>query len=80
MNVVGADRRKITQENTGGGDRIEEPRWRKSTHSGPNGGNCVEVAASRGSVAVRDSKDPDGPTLTFPRATWRVFTTAIKQI
>jgi hypothetical protein len=33
--------------------------WRKSSHSGNNGGDCVEVAGNlRDAVAVRDSKDP----------------------
>ena len=39
--------------------------WRKSSYSGANGGNCVEVADGPGSVLVRDSKDPDGPRLAF---------------
>jgi hypothetical protein len=39
--------------------------WRKSTYSGGNGGQCVEVAAS-GRVLVRDSK------------TWREFAARIK--
>lgn len=41
-------------------------KWRKSTHSGPNGGECIELAdvagATVGAVAVRDSKDPTGPS------------------
>ncbi len=46
--------------------------WRKSRHS--NGqANCVEVAGRPGSVAVRDSKDPDGPALAFRPGGWRVF-------
>ncbi|MEU8386678.1 DUF397 domain-containing protein [Micromonospora sp. NPDC048843] len=46
--------------------------WRKSTRSGDNGGNCVEVATNLpGVVAVRDSKDPAGPTLSFSRDAWR---------
>jgi hypothetical protein len=53
--------------------------WRKSSHSEPNGGNCVEVAERLGVVAVRDSKNPDGPALTFSRPTWRTFTAVIKQ-
>ena len=52
--------------------------WRKSSYSGSNGGGCVEVAALPGTVAVRDSKNPDGPMLTFSRAEWRTFTTALK--
>ncbi len=49
-------------------------RWRKSTRSGDNGGNCVEVATNLiAIVAVRDSKDPAGPALTFPPYAWTRF-------
>ncbi|MFG3558984.1 DUF397 domain-containing protein [Micromonospora sp. NPDC047557] len=49
-------------------------RWRKSTRSGPDGGNCVEVADNLpGLVAVRDSKDPGGPVLVFAPDAWRAF-------
>jgi hypothetical protein len=48
--------------------------WRKSTYSSGNGGNCVEVTRGlSGVVAVRDSKDQDGPPLAFPPATWATF-------
>ncbi|MGV9213932.1 DUF397 domain-containing protein [Micromonospora sp. RB23] len=48
--------------------------WRKSTRSGDNGGNCVEVAANLpGVVAVRDSKDQTGPALTFRPTAWSAF-------
>jgi hypothetical protein len=46
-------------------------RWRKSTYSSSNGGNCAEVAAAPGAILVRDSKNPDGPRLTFGPDTWR---------
>lgn len=46
--------------------------WRTSTYSN-NGGNCVQVANSQPAVLVRDSKNPDGPTLTFLAANWRAF-------
>lgn len=53
--------------------------WRKSSYSSGNGGNCVEVARNLpGAVAVRDSKDPDGPKLTFGPAAWAAFTAAIR--
>jgi hypothetical protein len=53
--------------------------WRKSSKSGNNGGNCVEVARNLPRVvAVRDSKDPDGPKLTFTPETWRAFTSGVK--
>ncbi len=51
--------------------------WRKSTYSGQNG-NCVEVARDRPAIAVRDSKDPDGPKLVFPSASWLAFTGKLK--
>jgi Domain of unknown function (DUF397) len=52
--------------------------WRKSSWSGGNG-NCVEAAANLpGIVAVRDSKDPDGPVLAFSTAEWRTFTAGVK--
>jgi hypothetical protein len=52
--------------------------WRKSARSN-NGGNCVEVARNLpGAVAVRDSKDPDGPALIFTPADWEAFTAGVK--
>ncbi|MGS2619534.1 DUF397 domain-containing protein [Micromonospora sp. LZ34] len=53
--------------------------WRKSTRSGDNGGNCVEVADNLPDlVAVRDSKDAAGPTLTFSPAAWTCFAQSMK--
>ena len=52
--------------------------WRKASASG-NAGNCVEVAVNLpGVVAVRDSKDPHGPALTFTPADWHAFTTRLR--
>ncbi len=54
--------------------------WRKSTRSSGNQGNCVEVADNLARVvAVRDSKDRQGPVLTFTPATWRSFVAYAKQ-
>jgi hypothetical protein len=48
--------------------------WRKSTFSGANGGGCVEVARNLpGVVAVRDSKDRQGPALVFTPEEWTAF-------
>jgi uncharacterized protein DUF397 len=47
--------------------------WAKSSHSTPNGGNCVQARDTGQAVQVRNSKDPDGPALTFPRSDWRAF-------
>jgi hypothetical protein len=53
--------------------------WRKSSYSGNGGGTCVEVASRLpGGIAVRDSKDPDGPVLALQPASWRALTDAIK--
>jgi Domain of unknown function (DUF397) len=51
--------------------------WRKSRRSN-NGGNCIEVNATPGTVAVRDSKDPRGPVLVLAPAQWRAFTGQVK--
>jgi hypothetical protein len=51
--------------------------WRTSTYSG-NGGNCIEVAPARRVIAVRDSKDPQGPNLVFGPASWAAFTGQVK--
>lgn len=53
-------------------------RWRKARRSADNGGDCVEVAGLPGAVAVRDSKDPHGPTLAFSRDSWRAFARRVK--
>jgi hypothetical protein len=45
--------------------------WRKSSYSGSNGGDCVELADAAGAVAVRDSKDPHGPVLLLTRTALR---------
>ncbi|WFE61821.1 DUF397 domain-containing protein [Micromonospora sp. WMMD714] len=52
---------------------LSNAQWRKSTRSGPDGGNCVEVAESISGVLVRDSKDPDGPVLAFDPHVWLAF-------
>ncbi|HEV2375976.1 MAG TPA: DUF397 domain-containing protein [Streptosporangiaceae bacterium] len=53
--------------------------WRKATYSGNNGGGCVEIAHPHPAlIAVRDSKDPDGPELAFPVADWAEFTRQVK--
>ncbi|MFD5533976.1 DUF397 domain-containing protein [[Kitasatospora] papulosa] len=47
--------------------------WSKSSYSGAEGGQCVEVAESPGAVHVRDSKQLDGPLLTVGTRAWASF-------
>ena len=47
--------------------------WFKSSYSGDNGGDCVEVASAPGRVHVRDSKEPEGPALAFTPEAWTAF-------
>jgi hypothetical protein len=54
--------------------QLAEAVWRKSSRSGNGGGNCVEVAMNLpGIIAVRDSKNPNGPALVFTPAEWKAF-------
>ncbi|MFF3910521.1 DUF397 domain-containing protein [Streptomyces sp. NPDC001848] len=53
--------------------------WVKSTHSNATGGNCVEVTAlPGGGVAVRNSRDPQGPALVYSRAEMTAFLAGAK--
>lgn len=52
--------------------------WRKSTYSGSNGGDCVEIGGTERAVLVRDTKDRAGTVLTFGSDAWRRFAATIK--
>ncbi|MFC5200186.1 DUF397 domain-containing protein [Streptomyces kaempferi] len=54
--------------------------WFKSSYSGTSGGDCVEAAAAKDTVHVRDSKDQSGPILSFPVAQWTAFTTSYARV
>ncbi|MGK4580551.1 DUF397 domain-containing protein [Kitasatospora sp. HPMI-4] len=57
-----------------------EPHWFKSSYSS-NGGECVEVAGNlvaSNTVPVRDSKDPEGPALTFSTEAFAAFVAGVK--
>ena len=59
---------------------LSRANWRTSSHSGGNGGQCVEVAGNLpGAVVVRDSKARQEGTLVFSRAAWSGFIAALKE-
>jgi uncharacterized protein DUF397 len=59
-------------------DQLEDRTWRKSSYSGSNGGNCIEITTAPGTVAVRDSTNPHGPVLAFTGQDWQQFTDQVK--
>jgi hypothetical protein len=52
---------------------LDQAVWFKSSRSGPNCDNCVEVAFVNGAIAVRDSKNQTGPALVFTPDEWDAF-------
>jgi len=59
---------------------MQQARWRTSSFSSDQGGECVEVAdlPADGGRAVRDSKNPTGPALTFTATEWAAFTAGVR--
>jgi hypothetical protein len=55
----------------------DDLRWRKASTSG-QGANCVEVAPIPDGIAVRDSKDPSGPVLSFTADEWARLVESMK--
>lgn len=53
--------------------------WRKSSYTGNNGGNCVEVADQEGIVLVRDTKNGGrGPVHRFTTGQWQAFIAVVR--
>lgn len=53
------------------------PLWRKSSYS--NGqASCVEVGQHGTEIAVRDTKNRQGPALAFAPGSWRAFTRRVR--
>jgi hypothetical protein len=50
--------------------------WWKSSYSTVNG--CIEVRHDQDRILIRDSKDPQGPVLSFTAEKWRAFTVGVR--
>lgn len=59
-------------------DHLDGLAWRTSSYSGSNGGNCIEIATTGNTVAIRDSKDPHGPVLSLGPQGWQRFAELVK--
>jgi hypothetical protein len=57
---------------------LEEAKWRKSSLSNSQG-NCVEIAHVDNHIAVRDSKNSQGPVLVFTPDEWKAFVGGVRQ-
>ncbi|MFB7467183.1 DUF397 domain-containing protein [Streptomyces sp. NPDC056224] len=82
QDLTGAKWRKSSFSSDTGGDCVEcaplgAAVWRKASYSGTTGGDCVEVAAQPCLIAVRDSKNPDGPAFTVSPAAFAAFVGAL---
>ncbi|MFB7980818.1 DUF397 domain-containing protein [Streptomyces vinaceus] len=82
QNLTGARWRKSSYSGDTGGQCVEcaplgAAAWRKASYSGDTGGDCVEVAAQPCRIAVRDSKDPEGPAFTVSPAAFAAFVGAL---
>ncbi|MER8233601.1 DUF397 domain-containing protein [Streptomyces sp. NPDC094049] len=81
QNLTGAHWRKSSYSSDTGGDCIEcaplgAAAWQKSTYSGSDGGDCVEVADLTAHIAVRDSKNPEGPAFLASPVAFTAFVSA----
>ncbi|WP_055600675.1 DUF397 domain-containing protein [Streptomyces aureus] len=81
QNLTGARWRKSSFSGDTGGNCIEcaplgAAAWRKSSYSGPNGGDCIEIADLAAHIAVRDSKNPEGPAFLATPAAFTAFVAA----
>jgi hypothetical protein len=58
--------------------KVSEVLWYKSSFSGNQGGNCVEVADLPQGKLVRDSKRPEGAMLRFSAGEWASFVASVR--
>ncbi|MGW6980629.1 DUF397 domain-containing protein [Streptomyces sp. NPDC054932] len=82
QNLTGVRWRKSSFSSDTGGNCVEcaplgAVAWRKASYSGDTGGQCVEVAAQPCLVAVRDSKNPEGPVFTVRPSAFAAFVKSV---
>ncbi|MET9567964.1 DUF397 domain-containing protein [Streptomyces virginiae] len=82
QHLTGAEWRKSSYSSDTGGECVEcaplgALAWRKASYSGDTGGECVEVAVQPRLIAVRDSKNPEGPVFTVRPAAFAAFVKAV---
>ncbi|MER5711709.1 DUF397 domain-containing protein [Streptomyces sp. NPDC042898] len=80
-NLTVASWRKSSYSGDTGGECVEcaplgAAAWRKSSYSGDTGGQCIEVSDLTAHIAVRDSKNPEGPAFRATPAAFAAFVTA----
>ncbi|WP_406353787.1 DUF397 domain-containing protein [Streptomyces sp. NBC_00658] len=78
QDLTAARWRKSSYSGDTGGDCIEcapigTAEWRKSTYCASSGSDCLEVADLTPHIAVRDSKNPAGGTLTLSPEAYAAF-------
>ncbi|WP_411069633.1 DUF397 domain-containing protein [Streptomyces sp. cmx-4-25] len=81
QNLTGARWRKSSYSGDTGGNCVEcaplgAAAWHKSSYSSDTGGNCIEIADLTAHVAVRDSKNPEGPAFLAAPAAFTAFVSA----
>jgi Domain of unknown function (DUF397) len=61
------------------GTELNRARWRRSSHSNVDGGNCVEIADDfTNTIPVRDSKNPSGPVVIVGASAWKAFVEGLR--
>ncbi|GLW17118.1 toxin [Streptomyces sp. NBRC 13847] len=64
---------KSSYSDQGNGNECIEVAWQKSSYSGSDNNDCIEVATSPDTIRIRDSKNPHGPQLRVRPGTWADF-------
>ncbi|MGW4028403.1 DUF397 domain-containing protein [Streptomyces sp. NPDC004838] len=58
--------------------QLTDAHWFTSSYSNNQGGECVEAAKLPNAIAVRDSKNPEGPAFIFESGAWTGFVSSVK--